>query len=63
MSEQREERFYVRGSTSFETFKAFRAALEKMAGERLHEAWYDDEANQKFFESIDRRHSEGDKHG
>ena len=63
MSEQREERFYVRGSTSFETFKAFRAALEKMAGGRLAESWYDDDAHEKFFGEIDNRHAEDKENG
>ena len=59
MSEQRDERFYVRGNTSFEFFKAFRAALEKMAGHRLADAWYDDEKQKVFYDEIDRRREEG----
>ena len=43
MNDQRGDRFYARGNTGFEVFRAFREALEKMAGHRLGERWYDDD--------------------
>jgi|LakMenEpi03Aug12_release.lakeMendotaPanAssembly.Ray.scaffolds.fasta_scaffold3570425_2 hypothetical protein len=43
MSDERNDRFYVRGDAGYEVFKAFRAAHEKTAGHRLGGAWYDDE--------------------
>ncbi len=59
MSDDRNDRFFVRGNTGFEVFKAFRSALEKMAGHRLGERWYDDEHWKEFYDEVDRKRAEG----
>ena len=59
MSDERDERFYVRGPTLFGTFVAFREALEKMAGHRLGERWYDDDHWKEFYDDLDRKRADG----
>ena len=59
MNYQRGYRFYARGNTGFEVFRAFREALEKMAGHRLGERWYDDDHWKEFYDDLDRKRAEG----
>lgn len=63
MSDQRDERFYVRGGSLFATYVAFREALAKMAareGHQLDPEWYaNDEETKREFDEIERRDREG----